>query len=297
MATENVVADTAAAADTTAATPGNILERIRALIAERGVSLLGQILAAVAILIVGRWIAKAVRGGVKKVLLKRNVDETLVLFTSNVLYVLVMTFVILAALGVLQVPTTGPIALLGAAGLAVGFALQGSLANLAAGILMIIFRPLKVGDFVETAGVKGVVKEVSIFTTKLLTPDNKAVIIPNGKVTGDNIVNYSATGTRRVDLVVGVSYVDDLDKVRQVTKSVLAADERILKEPEPTIAVLELGDSSVNFAVRPWVNTADYWDVYFDTLENLKKRFDAEGISIPFPQRDVHLYEEKGEVG
>jgi small conductance mechanosensitive channel len=160
-----------------------------------------------------------------------------------------------------------------------------------------MLRPVRVGDFVEAAGVKGVVNEVSIFTTKLTTPDNKAIIIPNGKITGDNIVNYSATGTRRVDMVVGVSYTDDLDKVRQVTKSVLAADERILKEPEPTIAVLELGDSSVNFAVRPWVNTADYWDVYFDTLENLKKRFDSEGISIPFPQRDVHLYEEKGEVG
>jgi len=138
---------------------------------------------------------------------------------------------------------------------------------------------------------------VSIFTTKLITPDNKAIIIPNGKVTGDNIVNYSATGTRRVDLVVGVSYTDDLDRVKEVIKSVLSADERILKEPEPIIGLVELADSSVNFAVRPWVNTADYWDVYFDTLENLKKRFDSEGISIPFPQHDVHLYEQKGEVG
>jgi len=138
---------------------------------------------------------------------------------------------------------------------------------------------------------------VSIFTTKLITPDNKAIIIPNGKVTGDNIVNYSATGTRRVDLVVGVSYTDDLDRVKEVIKSVLSADARILKEPEPIIGLVELADSSVNFAVRPWVNTADYWDVYFDTLENLKKRFDSEGISIPFPQHDVHLYEQKGEVG
>jgi small conductance mechanosensitive channel len=295
MAIENT-----AAVDPTAGVQ-NIIETVKALIAEKGVSLLGEVagrvLGAFAIFIIGRWVAKAVGGGVKKLLLNRNVDKTLVLFVSKVLYVLVMTFVILAVLEVLCVKTTGAIAVLGAAGLAVGFALQGSLANLAAGILMIIFRPFRAGDFVETAGVKGVVNEVGIFTTRLTTPDNKSVIIPNGKVTGDNIVNYSATGTRRVDLVVGVSYADDLDKVRQVTKSVLSADERILKEPEPTIAVLELGDSSVNFAVRPWVNTADYWDVYFDTLENLKKRFDSEGITIPFPQRDVHLYEEKGEVG
>jgi small conductance mechanosensitive channel len=289
--------DNTAPVDTTVAATQSIFEKIQELIAERGVRLLGEILGAVAIFIIGRWIAKAVRGGVKKVLLKRNVDETLVLFASNVLYVLLMTFVILAALTVLNVPMTGPIAAVGAAGLAVGFALQGSLANLAAGILMIVFRPFKVGDFIEAAGVKGVVEEIDIFTTKLKTVDNKSIIIPNGKVTGDNIVNYSATGTRRVDMVVGVSYADDLDQVRRVIKGVLSADDRILREPEPTIAVLELADSSVNFAVRPWVKTTDYWNVRFDTLENLKKRFDSEGISIPFPQRDVHLYEEEGEVG
>jgi len=287
---------TTAAADATATTQ-SIIEKIEGLIAEKGVTLLSEVamrvLGAVAIFLIGRWIAKAVRSTVRKVLLKRNVDETLVLFVSNVLYVLAMTFVILAVLGVLNIPTTSAVAVIGAAGLAVGFALQGSLANIAASILMIVFRPFKVGDFIEAAGVKGVVEEIDMFTTKLKTPDNKSIIIPNGKLTGDNIVNYSANETRRVDLVVGVSYEDDLDKVRAVTKQVLSGDARILKEPEPTIAVLELADSSVNFVVRPWVKTADYWDVYFDTLETLKKRFDSEGISIPFPQRDIHIYEQK----
>jgi len=286
---------TTAAADATATTQ-SIIEKIEGLIAEKGVTLLSEVamrvLGAVAIFLIGRWIAKAVRSTVRKVLLKRNVDETLVLFVSNVLYVLAMTFVILAVLGVLNIPTTSAVAVIGAAGLAVGFALQGSLANIAASILMIVFRPFKVGDFIEAAGVKGVVEEIDMFTTKLKTPDNKSIIIPNGKLTGDNIVNYSANETRRVDLVVGVSYEDDLDKVRAVTKQVLSGDARILKEPEPTIAVLELADSSVNFVVRPWVKTADYWDVYFDTLETLKKRFDSEGISIPFPQRDIHIYEQ-----
>ena len=287
----------AAAAPVDVATTQNIIEKIQELIAEKGVSLLSdvamRVLGAVAIFLVGRWIAKAVRGGIRKVLLKRNVDETLVLFVSNVLFVLVMTFVILAVLQVLSVPTTSAVAVIGAAGLAVGFALQGSLANLAAGILMIVFRPFRVGDFIEAAGVKGVVEEIDMFTTKLKTVDNKSIIIPNGKLTGDNIVNYSANETRRVDLVVGVSYEDDIGKVRDVIKRVLAEDARILKEPEPTIAVLELADSSVNFAVRPWVKTADYWDVYFATLETIKKRLDSEGITIPFPQRDVHIYEQK----
>jgi small conductance mechanosensitive channel len=287
----------AAAPVDAAATTQNIIEKIQELIAEKGVSLLStvalRVLGAVAIFLIGRWIAKAVRGGVRKLLLKRKVDETLVLFVSNVLFVLVMTFVILAVLQVLAIPTTSAVAVIGAAGLAVGFALQGSLANLAAGILMIVFRPFRVGDFIEAAGVKGVVEEIDMFTTKLRTVDNKSIIVPNGKVTGDNIVNYSAKETRRVDLVIGVSYAEDLDKVRGVIKRVLSEDGRILQEPAPTIGVLELADSSVNFAVRPWVSTADYWDVYFDTLEKLKKRFDSEGITIPFPQRDVHIYEQK----
>jgi small conductance mechanosensitive channel len=287
---------TAAPVDT-AATTQNIIEKIQELIAEKGVSVLTEIalnvLGAVAILLVGRWVAKVARGGVRKLMRKKNIDETLVLFVSNVLYVLIIAFVLMAALGKLGVETTSAIAVLGAAGLAIGFALQGSLGNFAAGLMLVIFRPFKVGDFIEAAGAKGTVEEIRIFTTRLKAPDNKIVIVPNAKVTGDNVVNYSAKETRRVDLVIGVSYEDDLDKVREVIKCVLSEDKRILQEPAPTIGVLELGDSSVNFAVRPWVNTADYWDVYFATLEAVKKRLDSEGITIPFPQRDVHIYEQK----
>jgi small conductance mechanosensitive channel len=199
--------------------------------------------------------------------------------------------VILAALAQLGIQTTSFIAVIGAAGLAVGLALQGSLANFAAGVLMVIFRPFQVGDFIEGAGVSGIVEEMQIFTTQLRTPDNKTIIIPNAKITGDNVTNYTRKDKRRVDLVIGVSYRDEIGKVKGVVADVLNGDERVLKDPAPTIAVLELGDSSVNFAVRPWVRTEDYWDVYFETTEKIKKRFDAEGISIPFPQRDVHLYQ------
>ncbi len=186
--------------------------------------------------------------------------------------------------------TTSFVAVVGAAGLTIGLALQGSLANFAAGILMIIFKPFKVGDYIEGGGVDGIVEEIGIFTTELKTFDNKKIIVPNAKLTSDNIINYTAREIRRVDIVASVSYSDDLDKVRKVLEDILAADEHVLKEPAPKIAVLELADSSVNFAVRPWVKTSDYWDVFFATQESIKKQFDAAGISIPFPQQDVHLY-------
>jgi small conductance mechanosensitive channel len=189
--------------------------------------------------------------------------------------------------------TTSFIAVIGAAGLAVGLALQGSLANFAAGFLMIIFRPFKVGDYIEGAGIAGTVESIQMFTTQLKTPDNKTVIVPNAKITGDNIVNWSSKGTRRVDLVIGIGYGDDIDKAKQIMMDVLTKDQRVLKDPAPQVAVLELADSSVNFVVRPWVNASDYWNVYFDTTEEIKKRFDQEGVSIPFPQRDVHMYEHK----
>lgn len=265
----------------------DVIEQVQEVLAVYGL----KIIAAVVIFIVGRWVAKLLRNVVRKTLTKRDVDPTLVAFTANFTFVLLMTFVILAAIGQLGVQTTSFIAVIGAAGLAVGLALQGSLANFAAGILMIIFRPFKVGDFVEASGVAGIVEEIQIFTTVLKTPDNKKIIVPNGKITSDIITNYSAEETRRVDLTIGVGYGDDIDKVKRTIEDVLSKDERILKDPAPTIAVSELGDSSVNFAVRPWVKTADYWPVYFDTTESIKKRFDAEDISIPFPQRDVHLYE------
>jgi small conductance mechanosensitive channel len=194
-----------------------------------------------------------------------------------------------SALAQLGIQTTSFIAVIGAAGLAVGLALQGSLANFAAGVLMLIFRPFKVGDYIEGAGVEGIVEEIHIFSTLLGTFDNKAIIVPNAKLTGDNITNYTMQEKRRVDLVFGVSYGEDTGKVKRVIDGVLGIDPRILKDPPPTVGVLGIEGGGVNFAVRPWFRTEDYWDVYFDTNENMKKRFDAEGIQIPVPRRDVHL--------
>jgi len=252
-----------------------------------------RVIAAVVVFVVGRWIAKGLTKFLEKVLNKRQVDPTIVSFVANMTYVALLVFVVLAALGQLGIQTTSFIAVIGAAGLAIGLALQGSLANFAAGFLMIIFRPFKVGDFIEGAGVAGTVEVIQIFTTQLKTPDNKTVIIPNAALTAGNITNYSAKGTRRVDLVFGIGYGDDIDHAKKVIMDVLAKEERILKDPATTIGVVELADSSVNFAVRPWVKADDYWSVYFNLTENIKKNFDSQGISIPFPQRDVHMYEHK----
>ena len=252
-----------------------------------------KVIAAVAILILGKWMAKIFKSVVNKMLSLRNVDPTIVTFVSSLTYYLLLIVFVLAALSQLGVQTTSFVAIIGAAGLAIGLALQGSLANFAAGFLMIIFRPFKVGDFIEGAGTAGTVEQIQIFTTQLKTPDNKTVIIPNAGLTSSNIVNYSAKGTRRCDLVFGIGYEDDIDKAKKILEELLAADGRILKDPEPLIAVSELADSSVNFVVRPWVSADDYWGLYFDLTEKTKKRFDEEGISIPFPQRDVHVYEHK----
>ena len=251
-----------------------------------------KVLAAIVIFFIGRWIAKALKRLTERVMTKNNVDPTLISFVGDLTYVALLVFVVVAAINQVGVQTTSFIAVIGAAGLAIGFALQGSLANFAAGFLLILFKPFKVGDYIEGAGVAGVVEEIQVFVTKLTTPDNKAVIVPNSKMTGDNIINYSAKENRRVDLVVGVSYDADLSQVRTTRIDILSTDDRILKDPEPQIAVSELADNSVNFVVRPWVKTADYWGVFFDTTESVKKRFDAEGIGIPFPQRDVHLYQQ-----
>jgi len=252
-----------------------------------------KIVAAIVIFIVGRWVAKAVANFIKRMMTKSKTDETLVKFVGSLSYIALLAFVIIAALNQLGIQTTSFIAILGAAGLAIGLALQGSLGNFAAGVLMIIFKPFKVGDYIEGAGVAGTVEEIQIFTTQLVTPDNKTIIVPNAKMTGDNITNYSAKGTRRVDFVFGIGYEDDIDKARQVIESIINADERVLKDPAPMVAVSELADSSVNFTARAWTAAGDYWSFYFDTTEKVKKQFDAEGISIPFPQRDVHMYEHK----
>ena len=249
-----------------------------------------RIIAALAILSLGRWLAKFINGAIKKAMLKKGVEPTLIAFTADLAYFALLVFVVIAALGQLGIQTTSFIAVIGAAGLAIGLAFQGSLANFAAGFLMIIFRPFKVGDYIEGAGVGGTVEKILIFTTQLQTPDNKTIIIPNSKLTGDNIVNYSIKGTRRVDLIFGISYQDDIDTAKKIMSDVIAADDRILKDPPPKIVVVELADSSVNFAVRPWVKSEDYWNVRCDLIETIKKQFDKTGISIPFPQRDMHVY-------
>lgn len=250
-----------------------------------------KLLAAAAILILGRWASKFVRTLVEKMLHKSRVDETVGRFTANLVYIGTLAFVVVAALSQLGIQTTSFIAILGAAGLAIGLALQGSLSNFAAGFLMIIFKPFKVGDYIEGAGTVGTVEEIQIFTTTLKTPDNKTIIVPNSKLTADNIVNYSAKPTRRVDLVASIGYGDDIDKARQIIRSVLNGDGRVLDEPAPLVAVSKLAESSVDFVVRCWVSREDYWPVYFELIENLKKAFDANGVSIPFPQRDVHVYQ------
>ena len=255
-----------------------------------GVDLGINVISAIVIFFVGKWIVNLVVKGLMKAMQKGDMDITLRRFVSNLARMLLMLFVIIAAIHQLGIQTASLIALLGAAGLAVGLALQGSLSNFAAGVLIVLFRPYKVGDWIEGGGVSGAVEEVQILTTVLKTGDNKRVIIPNSQIMGTTITNYSANDTRRVDLVVGVSYSDDLDKVRKELESLVAADDRILKDPAVTIAVSELADSSVNFVLRPWVKTADYWGVYFDLTEAIKKRFDEVGISIPFPQQDVYIH-------
>ena len=269
----------------------DILDKIYQILTVYGL----KVLAALAVFIIGRWVAKGVKKVVERLMTKGKVDPTLISFTANLAYIGLLAFIIIAALGQLGIQTTSFIAIIGAAGLAIGLALQGSLSNFAAGFLLIIFRPFKVGDLIEGAGVFGVVEAIQIFTTQLKTADNKTVIVPNAKLTDDNIVNWTVKGTRRVDMVFGIGYEDDIDKARSLMEAVIAEDSRILKDPAPQISVSELADSSVNFVVRPWVKVADYWGVYFDLTEKIKKSFDANNVSIPFPQRDIHVYQHETE--
>lgn len=249
-----------------------------------------QLVTAILIFYFGRLIAKLINRGLHNLMQKQEIDKILETFVCNLVYWAMMAFVIIAAIGQVGVQTTSLIAVMGAAGLAVGLALQGSLANFAAGVLIVLFRPYRVGDWVEAAGISGAVTQVQILTTMLKTGDNKMIIVPNGQIMNSIITNYSANDTRRVDLTIGVGYDDDLDKVRSTIKSVIDADDRVLADPACLIAVAELADSSVNFTVRPWAKTEHYWDVKFQLTEAIKKRFDQEGISIPFPQQDVHIH-------
>ena len=248
-----------------------------------------NILMAAAIFVIGRWIARILLNITDKMMTKTGMDPMLVRFVHSILNALLLLVIIIASLDQLGVNTTSFIALIGAAGLAVGLALQGSLQNFAAGVLLIVFRPFKVGHFVEVAGTAGVIEEIGIFSTRMKTGDNREIIVPNGAIYSGIITNYSARDTRRIDMVFGIGYNDDIRKAKEIMKGILDADERILKEPEPLIAVAELADSSVNFNVRPWVNSADYWNVRFDVTEKIKLAFDENGISIPFPQMDVHI--------
>ena len=249
-----------------------------------------KIITAAAIFIIGRWVVGAIVNGVRKALARTEMEDTLERFLCNILNAILMIAVVIAAVGALGVETTSLLAVLGAAGLAIGLALQGSLSNFASGVLIVAFRPYKVGDLIDAGGVTGVVEEVQIFTTVLKTADNKKIIVPNSQIMDGTITNVSAHPIRRVDLVVGCGYGDDIDKVYAVLTDIVNNHPLVLKDPAPAVNLNTLGDSSVNFNVRPWCNTADYWAVYNGVTEQVKRRFDQEGLNIPFPQRDVHVY-------
>ncbi|WP_298761500.1 mechanosensitive ion channel domain-containing protein [uncultured Psychroserpens sp.] len=242
-----------------------------------------KVLAAIAIWIIGSIIIKSILKGIRKVMEKRAYDESLKKFLLNLLSWTLKIILIVVVLGTLGIETTSFAAILAAAGLAIGLALQGSLANFAGGVLIMIFKPIKIGDLIEAQGELGVVKEIEIFTTKLLSPTNKEIIIPNGALSNGNIVNYSSEGKLRIDLTFGVGYDSDIKQTKEILMSVLTSNPKVLKDPAPSVNVSELADSSVNFAVRPWSSVADYWDVYFETHENAKIALDAAGIEIPYP--------------
>ncbi|MDT8370917.1 MAG: mechanosensitive ion channel [Gammaproteobacteria bacterium] len=243
---------------------------------------------AIAIVVVGRIVVKWAVKLARKVMIRAELDPILVNFLSSITNAVLLLFVFIAALDQLGVDTTSLIALLGAAGLAIGLALQGSLQNFAAGVMLIVFRPFKLDDFIEAGGVVGVVEKISIFSTIMKTGDNREIIIPNGQIYSGAITNYSARDTRRIDMVFGIGYHDDMRKAKQIMVDILEAHELVLSDPAPAVAVAELADSSVNFNVRPWVNSGDYWPVRSDLIEKIKLAFDDNGISIPYPQMDVH---------
>jgi len=247
-----------------------------------------KIVAAIVIFIVGKWVVGKITKFSKTMMERAKIDKTLVEFAESLVYFTLMLMVILASLNAVGINTTSFIAIFGAAGLAIGLALQGSLANVGAAVLIIVFRPFKVGDFVEAGGATGTVEDVNLFSTIIAPLDNRTIIVPNAKIVGGNITNYSQKENRRVDHVFGIGYGDDLKLAKDVLMDIMVNDERVLQDPAPFVAVSELGDSSVNLTTRAWVKSADYWDVYFGQIEHVKLTFDEKGISIPFPQMDVH---------
>jgi len=265
-----------------------ILQRLSEIVSTYGIN----ILAALVIFFVGRILANFISGRLRKVMQARDIEPSLIGFACSMIHFALLAFVVVAALGKLGIQTASFVAILGAAGLAVGLALQGSLSNFAAGVLILIFKPYRVGDYVVAGGAEGVIDDIGIFTSTLITLDNRTQILPNSIATSGVIENYTRLGTRRLDLVAGVSYGDDIKKVKAVLQEILDNEPRILPEPKPTIGLMEMGDSSINFAFRPWVKVEDYWNLFFDLQEQIKIRFDEEDITIPFPQRDVHLFKQ-----
>ena len=286
MATENAVEETAAEAV-------NFIQQAQEFIVTNAPEWGMKIAIALIIFIIGRFVARKLSQLMEKGLQRGGTDAMLVKFLGNITYGILLATVALAAIDTLGVNITSLMAILGAAGLAVGLALKDSLGNFAAGVMIIIFRPFKIGDFITAGGASGVVDEIGLFATLMHTGDNQRIIVPNSSILGGNITNVSAMETRRVDLVFGIGYDDNIGQARDIIMSVIEADERILKDPAPAVAVGELGDSSVNLNVRPWVNTGDYWPVRADLLEKIKVKFDEAGISIPYPQQDVHMHEVK----
>tara|TARA_B100001093_G_scaffold181674_1_gene174335 strand:+ start:110 stop:961 length:852 start_codon:yes stop_codon:yes gene_type:complete len=256
-----------------------------------GINIGKAILMALIIFVVGRWIAGAIKNKLRSTMEKWNVDPALISFGTSITYYVLMIAVVLAAVQQVGFQTTSLVAVLGAAGLAVGLALQGSLSNFASGVLIIMFRPFKIGDFIDAGGQAGVVQEIGVLVTIMKTPDNKKIIQPNSAIMSGAITNVTANDTRRVDMTVAVSYTDDLDKVQNIITEMLNADSRVLQDPAPQVVVAELADSSVNFNVRPWCATGDYWGIFFDFQKNIKQRLDQEGVSIPFPQQDVYMHQ------
>lgn len=253
-----------------------------------------KIIAAVAIFIIGRIVARFIVKTVKKFMAKANIEPTLSEFLGSILQSVLIIVIIIAALEQLGVNTNSVLAIFAAAGLAIGLAFKDSLSNFAAGIMIILFRPFKLGDFIEAAGVSGTIEQIRIFNTVMKTGDNREITVPNSKIYSDVIVNFSARDTRRIDLVIGIGYDDNIGTAKKLIEKIISADSRLLTDPEPKIMVTELGDSSVNMAVRPWVNSSDYWPARADLLQTIKETFDAEGISIPYPQRDIHMAQATG---
>jgi small conductance mechanosensitive channel len=251
-----------------------------------------KLLIGIIVLLIGFWIIKKVVNGIHKVMTKKSIDPTLIPFIKSLISVTLKALLLISVVSYMGIPMTSFVALLGAAGLAVGMALSGTLQNFAGGVILLILKPFKVGDFIEAQGHMGIVNEIQIFNTILKTPDNKTIILPNGGLSTSSMVNFSTEDTRRVDWTVGIGYGDDIEKAKEVLQRLCDEDDRIMKDPAVFIALSELADSSVNFTVRAWVKASDYWGVYFLMNENIYKTFEKEGLNIPYPQMDVHLHKD-----